>query len=607
MSKVTIVAEDGPQPFTLVGLATFGELRRDCPASRCSTTDTETAQRLFGESGTFDTLVVAGDGSVQPDQLVDRRPRHTRRRVARGGVGPRRHGGEAGRSARGPALLQRLPARLRRRRPVRRRLHHLQHVHDRARPAQPGIGDAATAGREPAAGAAVGAARGGHHRRRQHRRSGLVLGVFTSRALRAVLVSAPDCRSLPAATVISSATVITATDRRLGGHARLDHRAGVAGAPDRSARRHARSGDRPLGHVTRACRRSECSRSTTGMVLITIGLRHSGTPAIRFAGLGTMAVHRRRARQRAGHLAAGGPGPRQRRRSALSGTIGRLASRQRATQSQPHGRNRDGADDRCHARRVHHDPGQLGLARGQRERRPLLPCRLRDRLSAPSPAPDSAPGWRPRSVRCRRSRPSRRAGPRRSRSPADRPASRPSTASVFERLYDVKPVEGRISDLGAGDVAVESTTAAAQGLRVGDQSHGHLRTHRRREAHSEGDLRPGARRHDGQRLDRRSADVRLERHAAVRPAVVRGDPRRRRPGRGAAARSTRRSSTGRVPRSRIRPSTSRRSPTRSTRCSTWSMRYLRWRSSSPCSASPTPWRCPSTSERARSVCCGRSE
>ena len=42
-------------------------------------------------------------------------------------------------------------------------------------------------------------------------------------------------------------------------------------------------------------------------------------------------------------------------------------------------------------------------------------------------------------------------------------------ASVFDRLYDVKPVEGRLSDLAAGDVAVESTTAVAQGLRVGDR------------------------------------------------------------------------------------------------------------------------------------------
>ena len=97
---------------------------------------------------------------------------------------------------------------------------------------------------------------------------------------------------------------------------------------------------------------------------------------------------------------------------------------------------------------------------------------------------------------------------------------------MFERLYDVKPVEGRLSDLAAGDVAVESTTAVAQGLRVGDRvtvTFGRT-----------GDVLLTVRAIFDQALEGVTgndwivdvADVRGKRHAPVRPAAV-----RRRPGR----------------------------------------------------------------------------
>ena len=248
--QVTIVAEDGPQPFALVGLATFGDLQ-GLPGASLLATDTETAQRLFGEPGAFDALVVAGDGSVPPDQLVA---------DVRGALDDDSLEVLSGREDTANKQAD---------------LHEDLRFFNAFLLAFAAVAlfvgvfiiyntftiVLAQRSRELATLRLLGASRP------QVLQSvlleagiigiassgiGLVLGVFTSRALRAVLVSAG--LPLPAGpTVISSATVITATVVGLAVTLGLDHRAGIAGTPHRPARRHARAGDRPIGHITCAC------------------------------------------------------------------------------------------------------------------------------------------------------------------------------------------------------------------------------------------------------------------------------------------------------------------------------------------------------------------
>ena len=97
-----------------------------------------TAQRaLRRRPGTFDAIVVAADG-VDATALADRhRPTVPpgRRRGDHRRPGHRR--AEQAEFSRGPELLQHLPAGLRLHRPVRRHLHHLQHLLHRRRPADP--------------------------------------------------------------------------------------------------------------------------------------------------------------------------------------------------------------------------------------------------------------------------------------------------------------------------------------------------------------------------------------------------------------------------------------------------------------------------------------
>jgi putative ABC transport system permease protein len=461
--EVTIVAEDGPQPFALVGLATFGDLQ-GLPGASLLATDTETAQRLFGEPGTFDALVVAGDGSVQPDQLVN---------DIRGALDDPSLEVVSGRDDTADKQAD---------------LHEDLRFFNAFLLAFAAVAlfvgvfiiyntftiVLAQRSRELATLRLLGASRP------QVLQSvlleagiigiassgiGLVLGVFTSRALRAVLVSVG--LPLPAGpTVISSATVITATVVGLA------VTLGSTIVPAMRARRIA-----PLA----AMRDLEIDRSgtsrvraafglfsiMTGAALITIGLQHSGPQAIRLAGLGTLAAI-------VGVLVSAPlisrPAVRVLAAPAhvLSGTIGRLASdnarrnpnRTAATatalmigvtlvgfitvlaNSASHAVSE--SVDRSFRADYVIESGALpgaGFSTG-----------LADEVRA---LPDVA------AVSPRRTGTVSIAGRSTGISAVD--------ASVFERLYDVKPVAGHISDLAAGEVAVESTTAAAQGLQVGDQ------------------------------------------------------------------------------------------------------------------------------------------
>jgi hypothetical protein len=66
---ITVLAKDGPETFTLSGIATFGEVD-GIPGSSLVATEAETAQRLFAEPGRFDAIVVAAEAGTTPDQLA---------------------------------------------------------------------------------------------------------------------------------------------------------------------------------------------------------------------------------------------------------------------------------------------------------------------------------------------------------------------------------------------------------------------------------------------------------------------------------------------------------------------------------------------------------
>jgi putative ABC transport system permease protein len=462
-TEITIVAEDGPEQLSLVGLATFGELK-GLPGAALVATDTDTAQRLFGERGSFDTLVVAGDGTVAPDRLGN-----SVRQAADDGSLEISSGRDdtADKKAELHENLRFFNAFL--------------------------LAFAAVAlfvgvfiiyntftivlaqrGRELATLRLLGAGRP------QVLQSvlleagligiassalGLVLGVFTSRALRAVLVGAG--LPLPAGpTVISTATVITATGVGL-----VVTLASTI-VPAWRARRIA-----PLT----AMRDLEIDQSgtsrvraivgllsvATGVVLVVLGLRHQGSQAIRLAGFGIMATI-------SGVLVSAPLISRPVIRAlakpaqALSATTGRLAgdnarrnpNRTAATatalmigvtlvgfitilaSSASHAVSR--SVDRSFRADFVIDSNALpgggfntGLA------------------SEISTLPDVAV------VSPRRTATVSVAGQSTAISAID-----PST---FDRVYDVEPTHGVISDLAEGGVAVESTTAAARHVSVGDR------------------------------------------------------------------------------------------------------------------------------------------
>jgi putative ABC transport system permease protein len=68
-TRFTVLAKPGPIQLTLVGTATYGDLA-GIPGSTVIATDTATAQQLFGEPGRFDTIVVAAEPGVTPDELA---------------------------------------------------------------------------------------------------------------------------------------------------------------------------------------------------------------------------------------------------------------------------------------------------------------------------------------------------------------------------------------------------------------------------------------------------------------------------------------------------------------------------------------------------------
>jgi len=67
----TVLGKDGPEQLTLVGAATYGDVD-GIPGSTMVATDVATAQRMFGEPGRFDSIVVAKGDGISADELAVR-------------------------------------------------------------------------------------------------------------------------------------------------------------------------------------------------------------------------------------------------------------------------------------------------------------------------------------------------------------------------------------------------------------------------------------------------------------------------------------------------------------------------------------------------------
>ena len=125
-------------------------------------------------------------------------------------------------------LFRDVPARLRRHRPVRRHVQHLQHVLDHRRPAHAGVGAAAGDRRLPPPGASRRRARGARRRRRR-------LGDRPRRRYRAGRRPPGAARRGPASTcraaalVIGTGTIVVAARRRRGHDAGRQRRPGRPG------------------------------------------------------------------------------------------------------------------------------------------------------------------------------------------------------------------------------------------------------------------------------------------------------------------------------------------------------------------------------------------
>ena len=195
--------------MTIVGTATFGEVE-GIPGFTVVAADDATAQAMFAQPGSYDSIVVAS--RRHDDQ---RRAGHRRSQAAVGSDDLEIITGDADTADKqadvqgGHELLQHVPPGLRLHRPVRRHVHHLQHLLDHHRPAHAGDGDAPSRRRQPPAGAASGAVGVGHRRRRSPRRSAWLAGVGMSFGLRALL-GAVGLEIPSGDVVITSGTVITA-------------------------------------------------------------------------------------------------------------------------------------------------------------------------------------------------------------------------------------------------------------------------------------------------------------------------------------------------------------------------------------------------------------
>ena len=157
------VAGEGPQrTMTVSGIARFGSVD-SIGGATFAVFDVPTAQKLLRKEGQFDVIYVTPKSGVS--QARGGRPGQ----AAAAGIGPdrdrRRRRQGRGRGGQRRARVLPVPAaRVRRDRPARRLLRHLQHAVDDGQSARARAGHAAHARRLAQAGVPLGAARRLHHR-----------------------------------------------------------------------------------------------------------------------------------------------------------------------------------------------------------------------------------------------------------------------------------------------------------------------------------------------------------------------------------------------------------------------------------------------------------
>ena len=166
--KVRVLLTGAAEPFRIVGLVALGD-REDLGFATVAAFDPKTAERGFAAEGLADFIFVRAAAGREPARPPAPHRRRGRRHAHGAALEPvRRRAPAAGRRV--PLDPQRPPARLRRHRPARRRLHHLQHVHDPHRAAHARARPAARDGRERGTGRRLRPVRGGRDGARRVRR-----------------------------------------------------------------------------------------------------------------------------------------------------------------------------------------------------------------------------------------------------------------------------------------------------------------------------------------------------------------------------------------------------------------------------------------------------
>ena len=154
--EIGVVARGPVERFRIAGTVQIGGVSSLGGATMAVFTLAK-AQQLFDKVGKYDSISVAAKHGYspaagrEPDQAAARAERAGQDRSAAGPAGDQRH-------QRLPQHLPGLPARVRRYRAVRRELRDRQHAVDHDRAAHARAGHAAHARRDPASGAALGAA-----------------------------------------------------------------------------------------------------------------------------------------------------------------------------------------------------------------------------------------------------------------------------------------------------------------------------------------------------------------------------------------------------------------------------------------------------------------
>ena len=145
--RAELSTRSGVQPVAIAGLAEFGDAQ-SIGGATIVVPRLEDMQRWYGVPGEVSNVVVAADDGVSPEQLVlklrSRLPRDLE--IETGKQNAQVQADEINDQIGGfltPALAGAV-----RRRPARRRVHHLQHVLDHRRAADPGVRAAARDGRD---------------------------------------------------------------------------------------------------------------------------------------------------------------------------------------------------------------------------------------------------------------------------------------------------------------------------------------------------------------------------------------------------------------------------------------------------------------------------